>query len=365
MLTVESLTVVHTLSADANVVAVDALGFEVPQGRFFTLLGPSGCGKTTTLRAIAGLVTPDAGEIALDGAVLHSSTRGVSVPPHRRRIGMVFQSYATWPHMSVFENVAFPLRVGRARAHRNEIDRRVNDALATVQLGALAERAASGLSGGQQQRLALARAIVMQPVLLLLDEPLSSLDARLREQMRFELKRLQRELRITTVYVTHDQSEALALSHLVAVMENGRIRQVGAPRELYDRPASRFVADFLGGANFLSGRVAGPGTDGAGWTVQTAFGTIDVAGHEPIARDEAILLCVRPEDIRLSESKPEGSNVWRATVSQKVFLGDVAEFRVRLGDVIVQSRTHPGLRTRKGESLWVSIDRDRCIPLSA
>jgi iron(III) transport system ATP-binding protein len=362
MLSVRSLTTLHEHDGAPPVLAVDDVSFEIPEGRFFTLLGPSGCGKTTTLRSIAGLAPPAAGEVMLDGAALHSSSRGVSVPPDRRRIGMVFQSYAIWPHMTVFENVAFPLRAGRERVTSAEIGRRVGDALQMVQLGELRDRAATRLSGGQQQRLAIARAVVMRPRLLLMDEPLASLDARLREAMRFELKRLQRELRITTLYVTHDQSEALALSHGIGVMERGRLQQVGTPRDVYGRPANRFVAEFLGAANFVPARVGkATGAPGA-WSMETPFGALEVtAGARSLSRGETVLVFVRPEDVHLSTARPASANAFEARVVQKVFLGDASDFRVRIGDFVLQSRTHPELRTRKGESLWVRIEPDRCV----
>src|SRR6185503_20250328 len=205
--------------------AAQDISFEVPAGKLFTLLGPSGCGKTTTLRSIAGLEKPRAGEISVGGTLIYSSRQNVFIPPNRRGLGMVFQSYAIWPHMTVFENAAFPLQVGKQRSSKKQIQDRVARVLKVVALEDMAEREATKLSGGQQQRLALARALVMEPPLLLLDEPLSNLDAKLRERMRFELKRLQRDLGITTVYVTHDQSEALALSHSIAVMNRGQIQQ--------------------------------------------------------------------------------------------------------------------------------------------
>src|SRR5205823_12558032 len=216
----------------------------VPEGKFYTLLGPSGCGKTTTLRCLAGLESPDSGEIEIAGQVVYSSRTGALVRPDHRPIGMVFQNYAIWPHMNVFENVAFPLRVSERPPSRDETRRMVTEALALVGLEGLEDRPAPQLSGGQQQRLALARALVRKPKLLLLDEPLSNLDAKLRQRMRIELRELQRRLRITTIYVTHDQAEALFLSHRVAVMQNGRIAQEGRPRDLYASPSSGFVADF-------------------------------------------------------------------------------------------------------------------------
>src|SRR3954454_9457921 len=241
-----------------KVYAVNDVAFTVEDGAFYTLLGPSGCGKTTTLRCIAGLERPDAGEIEVGGVAVFSSTRRTYVPAHKRRLGMVFQSYAIWPHMTVFDNAAFPLEVlpRRRRPGRAALEERVHAVLERVELAEFAKRPATKLSGGQKQRLALARALVMEPQLVLLDEPLSNLDAKLRESMRFELKRMQRDLGLTAIYVTHDQSEALALSSRIAVMNAGRIVQIGKPREIYERPNCQFVADFIGVTNFVPGTVA-------------------------------------------------------------------------------------------------------------
>jgi len=256
MLSIENLHKVFQASGNTEVRAVDGINLSVQPGRLLTLLGPSGCGKTTTLRCLAGLERPDSGRIVIGESPVFDSAKGIFVPPSDRGIGMVFQSYAIWPHMSVFENVAFPLRVARTRKYTSaEIKDKVRQALEMVRLGGFEHRSSTQLSGGQQQRLALARGLVHEPKVLLLDEPLSNLDAKLREQMRFELKHLQRTLRITTVYVTHDQAEALALSDEIAVFNAGRIVQRGSPQDIYSHPASRFVADFIGSANFLAGSV--------------------------------------------------------------------------------------------------------------
>src|SRR5438552_818905 len=262
MLSVKELYTEYASDRGPPVRAAQNVSFEVPEGKLFTLLGPSGCGKSTTLRSIAGLELPRSGEISVSSLVAYSGSKGVFIPANRRGFGMVFQSYAIWPHMDVFRNAAFPLMVGRKKYTRSQIEEKVMRVLKAVGLDHLAEREATKLSGGQQQRLALARALVMEPALLLLDEPLSNLDAKLRERMRFELKRLQRELKITTVYVTHDQSEALALSHQIAVMNEGRIQQIGKPRDVYERPANQFVADFVGNTNFIEGTVGGVGASG-------------------------------------------------------------------------------------------------------
>src|SRR3990170_3796197 len=253
--------------------AVDNISFGVPQGGFVTLLGPSGCGKTTTLMCIAGLHKLDAGEIRVGGTLYTSAARHVFLPPEQRDIGMVFQSYAIWPHMTVAQNVAYPLemrKVGRA-----EIDERVNQVLRLVGLGDMADKLATQLSGGQQQRAALARAIVSRPRLLLFDEPLSNLDLKLREQMRIELKRIQHEVGITSIYVTHDQAEALVMSDEIIVMSKGRIQQKGGPHEIYARPVNAYVSNFIGVANLLRGRVVDVTAPGRG-EVEIAEGGMQV-----------------------------------------------------------------------------------------
>jgi len=341
--------------------AAQDVSFEVPAGKLFTLLGPSGCGKTTTLRSIAGLERPRAGEIRVGNDVIFS--KDIFVPPNRRGLGMVFQSYAIWPHMSVFENAAFPLRVASKRISRQEIRARVTRVLKTVDLGDLAEREATKLSGGQQQRLALARALVMEPRILLLDEPLSNLDAKLRERMRFELKRLQRELGITTVYVTHDQSEALALSHSIAVMNAGRIEQIGSPREIYERPHNQFVADFVGSTNFLEARVLARDREPDFYRVSSQIGGMKVRATEALATDEIVTISVRPEDIELTEARKDGENAWEGTVYQKVFLGESVDFVVAIGDHHLQCKAHPSLRTRVDEPIFLRMDPEKCVAL--
>jgi iron(III) transport system ATP-binding protein len=343
--------------------AAHEVSFEVPPGKLFTLLGPSGCGKTTTLRSIAGLERPRSGEISLGGEPIYSSERGVFVPPNRRGLGMVFQSYAIWPHMTVYENAAFPLQVGKRKLAKRQIEERVLRVLKVVALDEMAEREATKLSGGQQQRLALARALVMEPPLLLLDEPLSNLDAKLRERMRFELKRLQRELGITTVYVTHDQSEALALSHSIAVMHRGVIQQVGAPREIYERPGNQFVADFIGSTNFLRATVKGPEAAAGFYRVSSEVGELRVHAVEALEENARVVISVRPEDIRLSESRPQSQNVLQGTVDTKVFLGESVDFQVKVGERPLLSRAHPSLRTQVGHPIYLSLDPDKCIAL--
>ena len=341
--------------------AAHEVSFDVPQGKLFTLLGPSGCGKTTTLRSIAGLERPRSGEITVGGTLIYSSRRNVFIPPNRRRLGMVFQSYAIWPHMTVFENAAFPLQVGREKFSRKKIEERVMRVLKTVALDDMAEREATKLSGGQQQRRALARALVMEPPLLLLDEPLSNLDAKLRERMRFELKRLQRELGITTVYVTHDQSEALALSHSVAVMSRGQIQQIGAPREIYERPASQFVADFIGTTNFLNASVIA--REAEHYRLSSEVGELKVRAVEALPAGAKVVVSVRPEDIRLSERPAQGDNALQGSVHTKVFLGESVDFEVKVGERTLLARAHPSLGTRVGHPIFLSMDPEKCIAL--
>jgi iron(III) transport system ATP-binding protein len=364
VLTVQGLYTEYPNERGEVVKAAQDVTFTVDEGRLFTLLGPSGCGKTTTLRSIAGLERPRAGEIAVNGRLVFSSSKRVFVAPNRRGFGMVFQSYAIWPHMTVFENAAFPLQVGERKYSRPQIRDHVMRVLTAVQLDDLADRDATRLSGGQQQRLALARALVMQPMLLLLDEPLSNLDAKLRDRMRFELKRLQRELKITTVYVTHDQSEALALSHEIAVMNGGRIQQIGRPREIYENPANQFVADFVGNTNFLHGHVVRSDTANC-CLVATDIGQLVVKTAHPLPADARVAISIRPEDVELTESRPPGENVWQGTVEQKIFLGEAIDFRVDVSGRSLLSRQHPMLRTPVGGLIFVRINPEKCVVFPA
>jgi iron(III) transport system ATP-binding protein len=342
--------------------AAQNVSFEVPQGKLFTLLGPSGCGKTTTLRSIAGLEKPSSGEIEIDGRVVYSSSKGIFVAPNKRNFGMVFQSYAIWPHMNVFQNVAFPLEV--RRFGRKAIRDKVMGVLHAVALDDLVDRDATKLSGGQQQRLALARALVMEPQLLLLDEPLSNLDAKLRDRMRFEIKRLQRERNLTTVYVTHDQNEALALSHEIAVMNEGRVVQIGSPREIYEQPRDRFVADFVGDTNLIAGTVSSL-ADGR-CVVRSALGDISAQPSEGVSKNTEVVVSIRPEDVELSEAEPvrgNDDNVCRGTVTGKEFLGDYLDFHVAVGDLLVLAKTHPSLRTPTGDPIYLKMKAEKCVAI--
>jgi ABC-type Fe3+/spermidine/putrescine transport system ATPase subunit len=303
---------------------VDRISFTVAPGEFFTLLGPSGCGKTTTLRLLAGLETPDAGEITLKGRCLAAPARGIFVPIDKRNMGMVFQSYAIWPHLTVFENVAFPLRV--RHEPRASIKKRVLDALEVVGLTGLEERGATELSGGQQQRVALARAIVYTPDLLLLDEPLSNLDVKLREQMRAELHALHIRLNLAVVYVTHDQSEALALSDRIAVVNAGRLEQVGTPIELYEHPHTRFVGNFLGRTVIIKGTLHKDA--GQDWVDVEGAGRVAVNANGGCSNGAEVRLLSRPEDISLLPMGELGPNQLRATIAHVAYMGDHLEYTV-------------------------------------
>jgi iron(III) transport system ATP-binding protein len=303
-----------------DVLAVDDVSLEIEKGQFVTLLGPSGCGKTTTLRLIAGFEFPTSGHMTLDGQRLED------VPPNRRDMAMVFQSYAIFPHLSVFENIAYGLKIKKLSA--SEIKRRAEDVMALTQLTGLHDRAPNQLSGGQQQRVALARALVVEPKVLLFDEPLSNLDAKLREQMRTEIRRIQQRLKITSVYVTHDQAEAMTMSDRIVVMHAGRIEQVGTAQELYQRPANRFVADFIGKANFLPGKVVSESLDSCGVIVEGHLLTVPVAGGE-FGRDADVTVVVRPEAIELHDD--EGLP---GTIRRVAYLGAVIDYDVEVAGQI-------------------------------
>jgi len=344
---------------DGRVDAIHDLNFEVQPGQFYTLLGPSGCGKSTTLRCLAGLERPDAGEITIGGQVVSSAN--VFLPPNERPIGMVFQSYAIWPHMTVFNNVAFPLK--QQKVPKAERERLVMEALSLVQMADLAPRPAPNLSGGQQQRVALARALVSKPQVLLLDEPLSNLDAKLREELRFEIKELLRRLGITALYVTHDQAEALTMSDRVAVMFGGQILQEASPRELYLKPKAKFVAQFIGQVNFFEGKVLPGSTNGLG-VVQTAQGDFQCALPGTIQTGGAALVAVRPESIVVSAEQPlNGANVLRGQVEKSVFLGDFIDCQIRVGGQQIHTKLAPTSDLSDGDKVFLQFAAHACIVL--
>lgn len=330
---------------------VDGVELTLEDGEFVSLLGPSGCGKTTTLRMIAGFVDPTGGTISVDGQAL--SAPGAVVPPERRGMSMIFQSYAIWPNMTVAENVAFGLKL--RKLPREEVQRRVTEMLDVVQLGKLAHRYPAELSGGQQQRVALARAIVVKPSVLLLDEPLSNLDANLREEMRFEIRRLHDEFRITTVYVTHDQGEAMATSDRIAVMNAGRIEQVDAPHMLYTRPRTRFVAGFVGRTNMLEARVEGGDLllDGV------SLGSAARAGLSADASG-AVLVSLRPQAMTIMPAPPAESDalVLRATIAERTYLGEAWDYVLRPdGTGLTLRAAAPPLEAHEiGSAVWLRID---------
>lgn len=341
--------------------AVDGVSFSVPQGAFLTLLGPSGCGKTTTLMSIAGLYSIDAGRICVGGVVYTAPSEGIFLAPEKRDIGMVFQSYAIWPHMTVAENVAYPLEI--RKVENAEIKARVAEVLRLVGLSAMASKLATELSGGQQQRAALARAIVSRPRLLLFDEPLSNLDLKLREQMRIELKRIQREVNITSIYVTHDQAEALVMSDDIIVMSKGRIQQKGAPREIYGRPVNAYVSNFVGAANLLPGRVVTLTAHGRGEVEIAAGGRMVKLAcvlADGLAVGAETVISVRPEDVKATR-QDNGGSCLEGKVIQAIFLGNYMDCRVRCGEFEWKVMAHPRAELRTGDKVFLRLDPEHTL----
>jgi ABC-type Fe3+/spermidine/putrescine transport system ATPase subunit len=368
VLRVDNLTKTYIIGDPSIAGGIHGISFAVGAGEFYTLLGPSGCGKTTTLRSVAGLEEPTEGRVALDGRSVFDSASGAFVPANQRNIGMVFQSYAVWPHMTVFDNVAFPLRMSRTcRYNAREVATRVTRTLETMGLGSFTDRSAAQLSGGQQQRLSLARALVAEPRLLLLDEPLSNLDAQLREQMRSELRRLQKEVGVAAVYVTHDQSEALALSDRIAVMCNGRIVQIGTPKQIYYAPTNKFVATFIGRSNLLRGEVLQNVAPGQRAIVQTPMGAVEC--HFPAGAKAAqpVAALIRPEHIILTSSDPAAGelapNQFRGHVTNVVFLGETMEYLVQVGDRVQIIVRHPASEGISADAVIVTFPAHQTLGL--
>jgi ABC-type Fe3+/spermidine/putrescine transport system ATPase subunit len=348
----------NLLKRFGKVVAVDRITLEIEKGEIVTLLGPSGCGKTTTLRCIAGLERPDEGDVVIDGRPMFSQG---FVPPSKRGIGMVFQNYAVWPHMRVFDNVAYGLKI--ARFPKKEIRRRVLETLKLVGLEGLENRYPTQLSGGQQQRVALARALTRNPKVLLLDEPLSNLDAKLREKMRFEIQGLVKRMGITAVYVTHDQAEAMVISDRVAVMNQGRIVQVGSPEEIYHRPATKFVADFIGVTNFISGMVVALDSDRAEAVLEVDFGRVrcTVADPESVAPGKSATAFVRPEDVEVVPEGEPRENTFGGTVLHRVYLGNILYLFVQLGETSLRVQGRATMPYREGDGIRVHLDPRRTL----
>jgi iron(III) transport system ATP-binding protein len=341
--------------------AVDQLDLEIGDGEFVSLLGPSGCGKTTTLRLIAGFLQPDGGEIRVGGNTISSAS--LLVPPERRSMSMIFQSYAVWPHMTVAQNVAYGLKF--KKLSKSEIDAKVAKLLSVVHLAELKDRYSAELSGGQQQRVALARALVVEPQILLMDEPLSNLDANLREEMRFEIRRLHEEFKITTVYVTHDQAEAMATSDRIAVLDRGRLVQVGRPAEIFDRPKTRFVAEFVGKANILSGRM-----DGDGSLVLPDGLRIRLNGPAAALAGE-VAVCLRPHNIRVvaaAEARDwaaRGYNLFSGTVRRSIYFGDAVDFTMELpSGATLRVIAPPAQRFDSGQSIHAAVHPAHCVVVS-
>jgi iron(III) transport system ATP-binding protein len=348
--------------------AVSNLNLSVEEGEFVTLLGPSGCGKTTTLRCIAGLERPDTGEIRIGGDVVAAPARGIYLFPEQRNIGMVFQSYAVWPHMTVFDNVAYGLRVRRAPA--SVINERTVRTLELVGLAHLANRYATKLSGGQRQRVALARAIIYEPRVVLFDEPLSNLDAKLREQMRLELVRLQHEVGITSIYVTHDQAEALVMSDRVVVMDKGVIQQIGNPQTIYARPANAFVANFIGVANLMQGVLLARSGEVCDLEITLGEGRAPIrvraAGGKDAVTGQKVTLSVRPEDISIHLERPDGvasGNLFEGQVVDTMYLGSLLACRVKVGcyELSIQVGHHEPIVPQQTVLLSFSPDHGLCL----
>lgn len=348
-----------------DVQAVDNLNLHINHGELISLLGPSGCGKTTTLRLLAGFLQPDSGQIQVNGKVIASPS--FMIPPEKRNMSMIFQSYAIWPHKTVYQNVSYGLKFRNVSAA--EADRKVREMLGVVKLEHLADRYPSELSGGQQQRVALARALVVEPAILLLDEPLSNLDANLREEMRFEIRRLHDEFKITSVYVTHDQSEAMVIADRICVMKLGRIEQIGSPEEIYDRPRTRFVAEFIGKTNMLSGEWED------GNRIRLGRGLYLTVGAEAHPRPgEKAWISLRPHSIRLhseesgiEEYAKKGFNLFRGQIDRRFYFGDALDYLVQLdgSDLILRAIVPPSVKYEPGQKVFAFCHPRDCIPVAA
>ena len=345
-----------------DVVAINHIRLEVDKGEMLTLLGPSGCGKTTTLRCIAGLEKPDEGDIVIDGKPMLSQG---FVEPSKRGIGMVFQNYAVWPHMKVYSNIVYGLKI--QKMSRQQMNEKAQKVLDLVGLSGLEDRYPAQLSGGQQQRVALARALVGNPKVLLLDEPLSNLDAKLREELRFEIKSLVRRMGITSVYVTHDQAEAMVISDRIAVMESGNIVQLGSAQEIYSTPANRFVADFIGTMNFMPGKVVQVLQDSGQAHVHTEFSEkllCAVPDSQSVKAGEEVFASIRPEDVEIYAEPPQtGENLFKGTIAHKAYLGNFLYFFVNVNDTMIRAQVPHYVPQEEGQELYLVLNPKKCMIL--
>ena len=346
-----------------KVVAINHIQLEVDKGEMLTLLGPSGCGKTTTLRCIAGLEKPDEGEIVIDGKPMLSQG---FVEPSKRGIGMVFQNYAVWPHMKVYNNIVYGLKI--QKMSRQQMNEKAQKVLELVGLSGLEDRYPAQLSGGQQQRVALARALVTNPKVLLLDEPLSNLDAKLREELRFEIKSLVRRMGITSVYVTHDQAEAMVISDRIAVMDSGNVVQIGTANEIYEKPANKFVADFIGTMNFMPGEVVEVLPDAAGVYVRTELSEkilCTTSGNTTTSAGEKVYASIRPEDVEVFTEPPEArENLFKGTIAHRAYLGNFLFFFVSVNDTMIRVQVPHHLPQKEGQELYLFLNPQKCMILS-
>jgi iron(III) transport system ATP-binding protein len=349
----------YYFSGGKTIKALDNVDLTIPANQIFTLLGPSGCGKTTLLRCIVGLEAPDTGEISIGDEVVWSKQKNINVPTEKRGLGMVFQTYAIWPHMNVFDNVAYPLQI--RNVPRDVIRQRVAKTLSFVHLEGMEKRPATKLSGGQQQRVALARALVAEPKVILFDEPLSNLDAKLREETRKELRTFLGKLKITAVYVTHDRVEALALSDTIAIMREGRIIEVGDPKKIYFDANHRFVADFIGRANLVKAIVRAHEADHT--VVDCGLGTIACQRRDIPTGSEATL-CIRPEFIRIARGEAGGKNVVNGRVESLIFIGEAYEVEIRVGDELLLAKIDPDVDLKVGNAVNFSLDPAHCLLVS-
>ncbi len=349
-LTLDHLTKMFPARGTAGEVsAVDDISLNIDKGQFVTLLGPSGCGKTTTLRLIAGFEFPTSGRITLDGKRLDD------VPPNRRDMAMVFQSYAIFPHLNVYDNITYGLKIKKLSA--SEMQRRTDEVMKLTQLTGLGTRAPNQLSGGQQQRVALARALVVEPKVLLFDEPLSNLDAKLREEMRFEIRDLQKRLGITAIYVTHAQEEALVMSDLIAIINQGKLAQLGSPEEIYERPRSKFVADFIGLSDFIAARIET--CDGKVARVCVGESRLTVSAMSGLATDQAVTLFIRPNDITFADGQAQ--NTLTGTITQATYLGDTMDYRVKIVDgSVIRVESGTSSRHAVGDLVRLHLPTERC-----